>query len=266
MKKTSIILSFILACSSFIFAQGGENPSQSKYVAMEATESKVNDAATEYLTLNPSNFYEVCSFQIVLTKITGTPDGIAKLQSSNDGINFIDNDAADTLSIANVTTQTKVFTITHGKSVYYRIAVIGRGTQSTGINGYFWGSGLYNEKTSVQMLSSYSLTSDTATNTGTTYLQTNLNKYWHKAQFQAVVTKISGTAAGTVTLQGSVDGVNYVTVSTDYATSVTMTVTNVTTTTKFMTVTSSPYRYYRLSYTGSGTMSCSIKGSVSLNN
>jgi len=184
----------------------------------------------------------VCSFQAVVTKGTGAPDGIAKLQSSIDGTNYIDVDAADTLSIADQTTNTKTFVITQNKSAYYRIAFIGRNTQSS------------------------SLTTDTATNSGTTYLQITLNNYYEKVSFQPVVTKVSGTAAGTVTLQGSIDGTNYVTVSSDYSSAQTMSVTNVTTSTALLTVTSSPYRYYRLSYTGSGTMVCIIAGYVSASN
>jgi hypothetical protein len=266
MKKTLIGLSIICLCTAMSLAQGGFNPSQSKYAVMAGSGGILINANTEYLTITPSKFYEVCSFQVVLTKGTGTPDGIAKLQSSNDGINFIDVDAADTLSITNTTVQTKIFQVTHGKSVYYRVAFIGRNTQSSYMTGYFFGSGMYEQKTSANLLSSYSLTSDTATNTGTTYLQISLTKFWHKAEIQAVVTKVSGTAAGTVTVQGSIDGTNYVTVDANYISSSTMTVTNVATSTKMFTITSSPYLYYRLSYTGSGTMVCTMKGVISLNN
>jgi hypothetical protein len=240
--------------------------SASKYVEMTGNGEVLTDAGTVYVTIAPTLFYEVCSFQAIVKKDGGTPDGIAKVQSSIDGINYIDVDAADTLSIANVTTNTKVFVITHNKSAYYRIAFIGRNTQESEVYGFFWGSGTRSKKSTNTLLSSYSLTSDTVTNTGTSYLQITLNNYYEKVSFQPVVTKVSGTAAGTVTLQGSVDGTNYVTVSSDYSNARTMTVTNVTTSTAFFVVTSSPYRYYRLSYTGSGTMVCTLKGYVSLSN
>ena len=42
------------------------------------------------------------------------------------------------LSIADQTTNTKTFVITHNKSAYYRIAFIGRNTQSSTVYGYFW--------------------------------------------------------------------------------------------------------------------------------
>jgi hypothetical protein len=61
-------------------------------------------------------------------------------------------------------------------------------------------------------------------------------------------------------LQGSIDGTNYSTVSTSYANASSYTVTNAATNTYIFEVTGSPYRYYRLSYTGAGTMSCSHRG------
>ena len=257
----------IICLSLLTFAAMAQTPSSaSKYVAMTNNGATLTNANTVYVTITPSIFYEVCSFQAVVTKGTGAPDGIAKLQSSIDGTNYIDVDAADTLSIADQTTNTKTFVITHNKSAYYRIAFIGRNTQSSTVYGYFWGSGVRSSKTNKSMLSSYSLTTDTATNSGTTYLQITLNNYYEKVSFQPVVTKVSGTAGGTVTLQGSIDGTNYVTVSSDYSSAQTMSVTNVTTSTALLTVTSSPYRYYRLSYTGSGTMVCILAGYVSASN
>lgn len=257
----------LLLCFSLLtFAAMAQFPNTSSYNAMTNNGATLTNAGTTYVTITPSMFYEVCSFQAVVTKGTGAPDGIAKLQSSVDGTNYVDVDAADTLSIADQTTNTKTFVITHNKSTYYRIAFIGRNTQVSTVYGYFWGSGQRSKKVPKSMLSSYSLTTDTATNTGTTYLQINSTSYWEKVTFQPVVTKVSGTAAGTVTLQGSVDGTNYVTVSSSYASATTMSVTNVTTSTALLTVTSSPYRYYRLSYTGSGTMVCILAGYVSFSN
>lgn len=256
-----------ICLSLLTFAAMAQTPSSSsKYVEMTNSGSTLTDAGIVYVTIAPSIFYDVVSFQAIVREVEGTPDGIAKLQSSIDGVNYIDVNAADTLSIANQSSNTKVFTVTNNTSSYYRIAFIGRNTQESTVFGYFLGSGVRSAKTNKQLLSSYSLTSDTATNTGTTYLQITLNNYYEKVSFQPVVTKISGTAGGTVTLQGSIDGTNYVTVNTSYSTAQTMSVSNTTTNTALLTVTSSPYRYYRLSYTGTGTMSCTLKGYVSASN
>lgn len=258
---------FTLCLSLLTFAVMAQTPSSpSKYVVMTGTGNTLTDAGTTYVTIAPTLFYEVCSFQATVRKVDGTPDGIAKLQSSNDGTNYVDVDAADTLSITDQTTNTKTFVITHNKSAYYRIAFIGRNTQESLVGGYFWGSGTRSKKSTNSLLSSYSLTSDTVTNTGTSYLQITLNNYYEKIEFQPVITKVSGTAAGTVTLQGSIDGTNYVTVSSDYSSARTLSVSNTTTNTALFVVTSSPYKYYRLSYTGSGTMVCTMRGFVSLSN
>ena len=110
------------------------------------------------------------------------------------------------------------------------------------------------------------MTGGTLTNSGTTYVNQSISQLYEVCTFQPVVTKLSGTAGGTVTLQGSNDGTNFVTVNSSYASATTMSVTNVTTSTAILTVTSAPYKYYRLSYTGSGTMSCTLKGTISASN
>ena len=75
--------------------------------------------------------------------------------------------------------------------------------------------------------------------------------------FQAVVTKLSGTAAGTVLLKGTIDGTNYVDVNTD-----TLTLTNVTTNSKLWAIsnTSAPYIKYKLYFASTGTVSAVPKG------
>jgi hypothetical protein len=110
------------------------------------------------------------------------------------------------------------------------------------------------------MTQAYGSTSDTIANSATGYVGITVNNYYKEVSFQAVVTKISGTVGGTVTLQGSNDGTNYVTVSASYSDVQTLTPTNQATNSKLFTVTGSPYKYYRLSYTGTGTMSATIKG------
>lgn len=79
---------------------------------------------------------------------------------------------------------------------------------------------------------------------------------------QAVIAKTSGTLAGTVTVQGSIDGVNYETVNASLVlpTPATYTVTDVATQSKTFVITGSPYLYYRLSWTGSGTMVGTLSG------
>lgn len=246
------------------FAQNMPTVSVSKTM----TGGTLTNSGTTYVTMPStiSYLYEVCSFQLVATKVSGTLNGYAVLQYSNDGTNYINVDITDSLHISNQTTNTYTFVVTHNKANFYRIACIGRTTQSITLTGYFVGSGQRMSKVSKTMVSNYDLTSDTITNTGSGYVGFTIDKYYEKISFQPVVTKLSGTAGGTVTLQGSNDGINYVTVNSSYVSAATMSVTNVTTSTALLVVTSSPYRYYRLSYTGSGTMSCTLKGYLSASN
>lgn len=236
-------------------------------VSKTMTGGTLTNAGTTYVTLSIGQTYEVVSFQAVITKVSGTALGMVKLQYSNDGTNYVDVDATDTLHISNQTTNTKIFVVTANKAAYYRLYCLGyNSTQSLTCAGYFVGAGQRSGKVNKTMLSNYSLTSDTITNSGSGYVDYTLTNYYEKVTFQPVVTKLSGTAGGTVTLQVSNDGTNYVTISSTYASATTMSVTNVTTNTTMLTVTSSPYRYYRLSYTGSGTMSCTLKGYLSASN
>lgn len=97
--------------------------------------------------------------------------------------------------------------------------------------------------------------SDTITNSATVNVTQTLASPYDVASFQAVVTKVDGTVAGTVLLQGSNDGTNYVDISTD-----TLTLTDVATQSYLWSVTDAPYKYYRLKGTGSGTMNAILAG------
>lgn len=111
----------------------------------------------------------------------------------------------------------------------------------------------------------YNLTSDTVTNTATQYLQSPLlspapatsTTIW------IAVTKISGTVGGTITLQGSVDGTNFKAINTvDTQTALaTITATDATNTYHYR-LAGSPFLYYRVSWTGTGTMSASFTAKV----
>jgi len=94
------------------------------------------------------------------------------------------------------------------------------------------------------------------TNTGTaTVTSTILNSY-ETATIQAVFTKTSGTLGGTATLQASLDGTNYATVATaaTVAGAATYTVTDVASQSVIFIINGAPYKYYRVSWTGTGTM------------
>ncbi len=118
--------------------------------------------------------------------------------------------------------------------------------------------------------SSYSNLIDTVTNTATNYVTIASTAPTRVVSVQAVLHKISGTIAGSCFLQGSNDGTNYVPITTGYtgcdgtntksATLDTVTATNVTTNTFTWKLSVKQYKYYRIGWTGSGTMVGTLSG------
>lgn len=135
----------------------------------------------------------------------------------------------------------------------------------------------------------YGLTIDTVDNTDDIIKYIKVEGIYSVISIQAVVTKISGTVAGTIVPVVSLDGVNFVPASrASVAISAlrpaykdTLTCTNVTTNTKVWTFTNQanidgstpnfqPYLWYGLRYVGAGTMSAKFRAylvpTVSKNN
>lgn len=124
----------------------------------------------------------------------------------------------------------------------------------------------------------YGFTVDTVVNTASVTKFILVKGSYQNISIQAVITKISGTVAGTVTPVGSNDGVNFVDISRPSIAETTLRPaykdtlipTNVTTNTKIYNFTPSvatdgqassygTYLYYGLKYTGAGTMSATFK-------
>lgn len=89
---------------------------------------------------------------------------------------------------------------------------------------------------------------DTLTNTDTLYKVITTTAGYSAIGIQPVVTKISGTVAGNVILQGSLDGINYVALDT-------LALANAATNTKVFTPAATPYVFYRVQFITSGTQS-----------
>lgn len=111
------------------------------------------------------------------------------------------------------------------------------------------------------LLSPYSLSSDTVTNGGTAYLTVRarqINSSWTSIQVDC--TEISGTTGGTITIQGSIDGTDFKAIpTTDTQTSVTTaTAADVASQTFIWRIQGNPFPYYRVSWTGTGTMAASF--------
>lgn len=95
---------------------------------------------------------------------------------------------------------------------------------------------------------------DTVTNTETEYLTVTIRENYEQVVFQYVCNKLSGTVAGTATLQASLNNSNWIDLDT-------LTNTNVSAQTFFFDVTTTTpnkYKYYRVVCTGSGTMAARV--------
>lgn len=269
MKKLLSLFALVLLASC-VFAQN--NP-----ITMVGT-ATITNAATNSVTLTVDGNYRTVSFQALVTKLTGTVTGTtAILSGSVDGTNFV-NLNTDTLTCTSATINTKIWVLEGTSFRYYKITFLGTGTMTAQIKGYAFLTPQLGKHAVSNMLSDYSVAGDTITNTGSGYVQLQVKGSYSSVSIQAVSTKISGTAAGTITLQGSNDGTNFVTISTGYlrdmtvsspyaiSGTATLTVLNQTTTTKVFTVIRSPYAYYRISHTGSGTMVSRLRGYILPNN
>jgi len=109
----------------------------------------------------------------------------------------------------------------------------------------------------VTMKNASNSATETITNTGTGILTAQVRGHKNTVTVQVTVTKTSGTIAGTLTLQGSLDNVTYkaALLPNGVSTAVnTYTATDVATQTFIWQLDKNAYNYWRVSYTGSGTM------------
>jgi len=134
MKRfTSFIFAFALLLSMSAAAQTVSKSTQllsdvpGKTAAQKQADTVAN-ATTKTQSVQIAGYFDSVSIQASLTKISGTAAGKVYLLGSLDGSQY---EKADSLTVANVATQTKVFTSNPSKYVYYRISFVGSGTQST---------------------------------------------------------------------------------------------------------------------------------------
>jgi hypothetical protein len=108
--------------------------------------------------------------------------------------------------------------------------------------------------------SPYSLSSDTVTNAGVAYLTVRASQNnTSYSTVQVVVTKISGTVGGTISLQGSVDGTSYKALNTAETQTALATITATDASNVYhWRLNGNPFQYYRVSWTGTGTMAASF--------
>lgn len=107
------------------------------------------------------------------------------------------------------------------------------------------------------MKSATGYVADTVVNTATKFVSVAASNSASSVAIQLQADKISGTGAGTASLLGSVDGVNFRSIS-----STTFTLTDVASQGFIWTITGNPYTAYRISVVGSGTESMRIAGKL----
>lgn len=114
-------------------------------------------------------------------------------------------------------------------------------------------------------LSEYSSAIDTCTNTATVTLHIRNPGAGSETAVQVVIDELSGTTGGTVSLLGSLDGINYkaLTVRDSTLALPTFTPADAAAAQSFIwRITGNPVPYYQLSYGCTGTMSATISGKM----
>lgn len=115
----------------------------------------------------------------------------------------------------------------------------------------------------VTMRNASASSTETITNGGTGILTGTVRGHKNTITVQVTITKTSGTVAGTLTLQGSLDNVSYkaTLLPNGVSTAVnTYTATDVASQTFIWQLDKNAYNYWRISYTGSGTMVATMTG------
>lgn len=108
-------------------------------------------------------------------------------------------------------------------------------------------------------LSPYGFAIDTVTNTGTAYVTIHNPGAKVSTTVWVIVDKMTGTVGGTITLQVSTDGTNWKAINTlgTQTAMATITATDADNTYHWYFA-GNPFNYYRVSHTGTGTMTSTI--------
>jgi hypothetical protein len=247
----------ILICFLLLGVMGVQ--AQANVVTMTGSGDTITNTTADSIVYPVQYYYQTVSIHALFKRISGTAAGNAKLYGTIDGTNYVQI-GTDTLAMAASGNSSYVWVVNGSPYRKYKLIFTGSTTLTGSIFGYMLPQQSSAKGTFVPMTGN----GDTITNTGTDYVSLTLNGWYQTVSIQVRCTKLSGTIAGTVTLQGSNDGTNFVTVNTAYTQGVssTLTCTNQTTNTKVFVVIGAPYKYYRLSWTGSGTMAGTLRGYV----
>ena len=135
MKK--LITSLFAAALLFVAVNTQAQSGYFKRASDSKTTDTLSNAATSNLQLPISGYQNIVSIQPLVTKLTGTTAGVARLYASLDGTNYVRINVTDSLLLTNVAgVQTKIFTVANSPYAFYQIRTVGSGTQTTKIQAY----------------------------------------------------------------------------------------------------------------------------------
>jgi len=245
----------ILICFLLLGAMGLQ--AQANVVTMTGSGDTITNTTADSVVYPVQYYYQTVSIHAVFKRITGTAAGNAKLYGTIDGTNY-QQIGTDTLAMAASGNSSYIWVVNGSPYRKYKVVFTG----STTLTGSIFGYMLPQQSSGKGVFTNFTSNGDTITNTGTDAVNLSVSGYYSTLSIQVKTLKLSGTVGGTITLQGSNDGSNYVTVNTNYLESGTATLTalNQTTTSKIFVIVGAPYKYYRLSYTGTGTMAARLYG------
>lgn len=127
MKKILFGVLFTLI-SVASFAQAGVASLTSDF-NKSTLDTVVNTGIRTQTTKAVSDFYDVVGIGVTVRKLTGTANGVIRLQGSYDGVNFFRVLPTDSLIVSNTaTTNNKGFHLTAYPYVYLRVQYTGIGT------------------------------------------------------------------------------------------------------------------------------------------
>lgn len=132
MKK--VIFLALLAIGMMVGASAQGYKTLKTVTSGTVTLDTVTNTETEYLYGFEAGANKI-AIQLVCTKISGTPNGVATIEFSLDGTNYEAIDANDTFHVAPTTSSTHIWYVTSAPTSYYRVKVVGRGTAAIKING-----------------------------------------------------------------------------------------------------------------------------------
>lgn len=121
MRKTIIFLLFSVCA----FVANAQTPVST----FTNSTSAIVNAGSVNATKTVSRSYTTLTIQAVVTKVSGTVGGSAILQGSLDGTNY-KSIGADTLTLANQTTNNHIWYLSPSKHYYYRVVYTGTGTMN----------------------------------------------------------------------------------------------------------------------------------------